>query len=47
MKKAFDKSSKQGDKVALRKKGLLQVMVRAIMSLYDRAKTRVRMECVY
>ena len=31
----------------MRKKGLLEVMVRAVMSLYDGAKTRVRMGSAY
>ena len=34
-------------KQAMRKKGLLKVMVRAIVSLYDGAKTRVRVGFAY
>ena len=34
-------------KWAMRKKGLSEVMVWAVMSLYDRAKTRVRVGSAY
>ena len=42
MEKAFDKSAKKVIEWAMRKKGLSEVMVRAVMILYDGAKTRVR-----
>ena len=44
MEKAFDKISR---KWATRQKGLSDIMVRAVMSLYDGAKTRVRMGLSY
>ena len=42
MEKAFDKEPRKGMEWAMRKKGLSEVMVRAVMSLYDGAKTGVR-----
>ena len=47
MEKAFDRMPRKVMEWAMRKKSLSQVMVRAIMSLYDGAKTRVRVESVY
>ena len=37
----------KSDAVAMRKKGLSEVMIRAIMSLYDGAKTRVKVRAAY
>ena len=42
MEKAFDRVPKKVMEWATRKKGLSEVMVWAVMSLYDGAKTRVR-----
>ena len=42
MEKAFDRVPRKVMEWAMRKKGLLEVMVWAVMSLYDGAKTRVR-----
>ena len=42
MEKAFDRVPSKVMEWAMRKKGLSEVMVRAVMSLYDGAKTRVR-----
>ena len=39
--------AKKSDGVAMRKKGLSEVMFGAVMSLYDGAKTRVRMGSAY
>ena len=47
MEKAFDKVPRKVVGCAMRKKGLLEVMVRAVMSLYDGAKTRVRVKSAY
>ena len=47
MEKAFDRVPRKVMEWALRKKGLSEVMVRAVMSLYDDAKTRVRMGSAY
>ena len=41
--KAFDRVPRKVIEWAMRKKGLSEVMVRAVMSLYDGAKIRVRM----
>ena len=40
--KGFDRVPRKVIGWTLRKKGLLEVIVRAVMSLYDRAKTKVR-----
>ena len=45
--KAFDRVPEKVIEWAMRKKGLSEVMVRAIMSLYDGAKTRVRVRSAY
>ena len=45
--KAFDGVPRKVMELAMRKKSLLEVMVRAVMSLYDGAKTRVRMGSAY
>ena len=42
MEKAFDRVPRKVMEWATSKKGLSEVMVRAVMSLYDGAKTRVR-----
>ena len=42
MEKAFDRVPRKVMEWAMRKKGLSEVMIRALMSLYDDAKTRVR-----
>ena len=42
MGKTFDRVPKKVMEWAMRKKGLSEVMIRAVMSLYDGAKTRVR-----
>ena len=44
MEKAFDKVPTKLMEWAMRKKGLSEVMVWEVMSLYDGAKTRVRVE---
>ena len=47
MEKAFDRVSRKVMEWAMRKKGLSKVIVRAVMSLYDGAKTRVRVGSAY
>ena len=47
MEKAFDRVPRKVMKWAMRKKGLLEVIVWAVMSLYDGAKTRVRVGSAY
>ena len=47
MEKAFDRVPRKVMEWAMRKKGLSEVIVRAVMSLYDGAKTRVRFESAY
>ena len=47
MKKAFDRVPKKAMEWAMRKKGLSEVIVRAVMSLYDGAKTRVTVGSAY
>ena len=47
MEKAFDRLPRKVMEWAMRKKGLSEVMVRAVMSLYDGAKTRVRVGSAY
>ena len=47
MEKAFDRVSRKVMEWAMRKKGLFEVIVRAVMSLYDGAKTRVRVGSAY
>ena len=47
MEKAFDRVPRKVMKWAMRKKGLSEVIVRAVMSLYDGAKTRVRVGSAY
>ena len=47
MEKAFDRVRRKVIEWAVRKKGLSVVMVRAIMSLYDDAKTKVRVGSAY
>ena len=42
IKKAFNRVPRKMTEWAMRKKGLSEVMLRAVMSLYDGAKTRVR-----
>ena len=42
MEKAFDRVPRKVMEWAMRKKGLSEVMVRTVMSLYDDAKKRVR-----
>ena len=45
--KAFDRVPRKVMESAMRKKGLSDVMARAVMSLYDGAKTRVRVGSAY
>ena len=45
--KAFDRVPRKVMEWAMRKKGLSEVMVQAVMSLYDGAKTRVRVGYAY
>ena len=47
MEKAFDRVPKKVMEWAMRKKGLSEVIVRAVMSFYDGAKTRVRVKSAY
>ena len=47
MEKAFDRVPRKVMEWAMRKKGLSEVMVREVMSLYDGAKTRVRVGFAY
>ena len=47
MEKAFDRVPTKLMEWAMRKKGLSEVIVRAVMSLYDGAKTRVRVGSAY
>ena len=47
MEKAFDKVPRKVMEWAMRKKGLSEVIVRAVVSLYDGAKTRVRVGSAY
>ena len=47
MEKAFDRVPRKVMEWAMRKKDRPEVMVRAVMSLYDGAKTRVRVGSAY
>ena len=47
MEKAFDRVPKKVMEWAMRKKGLSEVTVQAVMSLYDGAETRVRVGSAY
>ena len=47
MEKAFDRAPRKVMEWAMRKKGLSEVIVRAVMSQYDGAKTRVRVGSAY
>ena len=47
MEKAFNRVPRKVMEWVMRKKGLSEVMVRAVMSLYDGAKTRVRVGSAY
>ena len=47
MQKAFDKVPRKAVKWAMRKKELLEVMVRAVMSLCDSVNTKVRVGSAY
>ena len=47
MEKAFDRVTRKVMEWAMRKKGLSEVIVRAVTSLYDGAKTRVRVGSEY
>ena len=47
MEKAFDRVPRKVMKWVIRKKGLSEVMIRAVMRLYDGAKTRVRVGSAY
>ena len=47
MEKAFDRMPREVMEKAIRKKDLSEVMVRAVLSLYDGAKIRVRVGSVY
>ena len=46
MEKAVDRVPRKVMECAMRKKGLSEVMVQAVMSLYDGAKTRMGMGAV-
>ena len=47
MKKAFDRVPREVVEWAMRKKSLSKVIVQAVISLYDGAKTRVRVGSAY
>ena len=47
MEKSFDRVPRKVMEWAMRKKGLSEVMVWAVVSLYDGAKTRLRVRSVY
>ena len=47
MEKAFDRVPRKVMEWAMRKKSLPEVMVRAVMSLYDGAKTGMRVGSAY
>ena len=47
MEKAFDRMPRKVMELTIRKEGLSEVMVWAVMSLYDGAKTRVRVGSAY
>ena len=47
MEKAFDRVPRKVMERAMRKKSLSEVMIRAVMGLYDGAKTRVRVRSAY
>ena len=47
IKKAFDRMPRKVMKWAMRKKSLSEVMIREVISLYDGAKTRVRVGSSY
>ena len=47
MEKAFDRVPRKVMEWAIKKKDLSEVMVRVVMSLYDGAKTRVRVGSAY
>ena len=47
MEKAFDRVPRKVMEWAMKMKGLSEVIVRAVMSLYDGAKTRVRVGSAY
>ena len=44
LEKSFDRVSQKVSEWALRKKGISEVLVRSMMSLYEGAKTRVRVD---
>ena len=44
LEKAFDRVSWKVLEWAMRKKGIPEVLVRSVISLYERAKTRVRVD---
>ena len=45
LEKAFDREPRKVLEWAMRKKGIPQVLVRLVMSLYEGAKTRVIVDC--
>ena len=47
MEKAFDRVPRKVMEWVMRKKGLSEVMARAVMSLYDGAKTILRVRSAY
>ena len=47
MEKAFDRVPRKAMEWAMKKRGLSEVMVWAVMSLYDGANTRVRVGSTY
>ena len=44
LEKAFDRVPRKVVELALRKKGIPEVLLRSVMNLYDEEKTRVRMD---
>ena len=47
MEKAFDRVLRKVMEWAMRKKGLSEIMLRGVMSLYDGARTKVRVGSAY
>ena len=44
LKKAFDRASRKVLEGTMRKKGIQEVLVRSVIILYEKAKTRVRVD---
>ena len=47
MEKAFDRVLRKVMEWAMRKKGISEIMLRGVMSLYDGARTKVRVGSAY